>query len=229
MPASRQITYGGITDNISGWAVRFGLTKQRIHARLKRYNFNVNHAFATCGDFLLFRHGTVEMYGFGCRCKECTMPRGRPRKSIEEKRLAGTLEKRDMVQPAPVIGQEILANAPMPPPHLSPIGKQAWIHICNELAKAGVLTTSDNMIVEMLCTTYSRLREAQSIVDRDGLVIVIENKMGRRETVRPEVKIVEECTKTVANLLSRLGMTPVDRSRVTTGGAEEETNEFEDL
>lgn len=211
MPAERDITYDGITDSITGWSIRFGVSKQRISARMKRHGGDVTAAFRTLGDYQREREGSNNM--------------GRPRKSIEEKRLAGTLEKRDM--PKAVVSQELLAGAPVPPSYLSSVGKDAWIHICNEMAKAKVLTTGDHMIVEMACQTYSRLREAQYKLDQYGsLTYTMVNKMGSKEVPYPEVKIVEDNTRIIASLLGKLGMTPVSRGAVTPVSDETEHNPF---
>lgn len=148
---------------------------------------------------------------------------GRPRKTPMEKIVSGTYELRDhMVVPQ----LKPLDGVPLPPDHLSPVAKQAWVYIGNQLHEMGVLTSADGILVELLCETYSRMRQAQRAIDEHGSLTY---NTGRAIKPLPEVAIVTECTKMMHSLMSKCGLNPFDRARLSLPDSGVDHNPFGDL
>lgn len=88
-----------------------------------------------------------------------------------------------------------------PPPHLSAGAAAVWREIAST-APAGVLATADRVAVELAANLVSEYREAP----REFLASRIAQMTG---------------------LLARLGMTPIDRQRLTVAPAKPEENPFD--
>jgi hypothetical protein len=82
--------------------------------------------------------------------------------------------------------------------------KAIWTELA-QMAPARVLANSDRWLVEIACVLMARMR-AHGIGGRDGLQIA-------------EVAQLNSC-------LSKMGLTPVDRSRVNVPPHEDEQNPF---
>jgi hypothetical protein len=89
-----------------------------------------------------------------------------------------------------------------PPAHLRPDEQSAWLELA-ALAPSGVLTASDRWAVELTVQLMVRLRQA-----------------GKGPL--PQANLLLAC-------LARLGMTPVDRSRVGVPQPEEQGNPFVEI
>lgn len=163
---------------------------------------------------------------------------GRPRKPTHLKLVTGT------AQPCRTNKKEPKPNRerPSPPAHLSDKAKTAWGAVSLILDRMGVLTEADGPALEGLCGAYADLVAARHSLslpmilrykDLNGQEIVSEaseageryywtfGKGGPMRRARPEVADIADADRRFAMWLSKFGLTPADRSRVSGEGAGE--------
>lgn len=148
---------------------------------------------------------------------------GRYRKPEHIKQIEGTLEKRDK---GTGLQLKLPDGVPLPPDHLSDAAKGAWGYIAGQLHEMGILTSADALLIEIMCTTYARMVHNQMILDMRGSSTYIH--LGR-VVAYPEVAIVADCAKLLNAMMSKCGMSPLDRTRLTMPQREEASNPFGDL
>jgi phage terminase small subunit len=102
-----------------------------------------------------------------------------------------------------------------PPARFNDVQRAVWIEV-SEQAAEGVLTVCDRMLVEIYCTLVARHRGG--VVDAEG------------ETQPPEILKASEYNL-IISILSRMGFTPADRSKLNVPSKEKEkaANTFEEL
>lgn len=147
--------------------------------------------------------------------------RGRPPKTLAERRLNGNAGKRKLppVDDAPLAPgaadpaqlERGVAALPVPPPpaHLDKDAKAEWIRLASQLVPRGLLRNLDLTSFEMRCVTYSRWLRANRALKR-GLTYAA-NGLRRK---RPEVQIAAECERLMHQFDSEFGLTPAARVRV---------------
>jgi P27 family predicted phage terminase small subunit len=79
------------------------------------------------------------------------------------------------------------------------------------LRELGLLTVVDRAALEAYCESYATWRQAQDVLDRNGLTYATPKGEPRR---RPEVTIAANALKLLRAFASEFGMTPGARTRV---------------
>ena len=149
---------------------------------------------------------------------------GRPSLPTSLKKLRGTL------QPSRVNSREPtpLSGAPTAPSHLSADAAAFWSEVTRVLTDMRVLATSDGLAVCALCETLADLAAARASLGRpvkSGRRIIA--KAGARFYTtasrtgavmvrsRPELAVIADGDRRLMAWLSRFGLSPADRARVS--------------
>lgn len=116
------------------------------------------------------------------------------------------------------------------PAYLTGLAKELWDTLAPGLHANGLLTIADIPLFAEFCKAYGNMREANDILDEDGLLIA-----GRQGAMvkNPAWQIKREASETMMKIGSRFGMTPADRARLGTSSdvdksIEQLLSEFED-
>lgn len=151
----------------------------------------------------------------------------RPRKPTHLKVVAGTEKpcRANKAEPKP------RKLRPVSPSHLSDKAKSAWDAVSVILERMGVLTEADGLALEGLCEAYADLTAARDSLPEDGsLTYETTNKDGGvMIRPRPEVAMIADADRRFAMWLTKFGLTPADRSRVSAGDAGEEASPWDAL
>jgi P27 family predicted phage terminase small subunit len=147
--------------------------------------------------------------------------KGPPPKPTALKVVAGTDRpcRTNAAEPKPPRGR------PSPPVHISDKARTAWAYVTVILDQMGVLTDADALAVEGLCEAYADVQAARAaLAARDGaLTYETQTKAGGRMVrAYPEMAMLADADRRLMAWMSRFGLTPADRSRVSmapqTGG-----------
>ena len=155
----------------------------------------------------------------------------RPRKPTHLKIVAGTAQpcRTNSAEPKPA------RERPSPPAHLSDRAKVAWGAVSILLDRMGVLTEADTLALEGLCSAYADLVDARAalklavpygegeLAAAGSLTYITEGKAGPMIRTRPEMAVIADADRRVAMWLSKFGLTPADRSRVSAGNPAEDS------
>src|SRR5579872_1888278 len=137
------------------------------------------------------------------------MPAGRPSKPVEVHLKEGTYRPdrhgSTLIVTTPGYGIAHL----WVPSHLNPLQKEVWLEIARLLES--IVRESDVPMVEMAAVAYAGYRDAQKLVDDDGLLFV-DDKGNLKE--HPAVKIAQRYMKQFMDTSARLGLSPADRTRL---------------
>lgn len=170
----------------------------------------------------------------------------RPRKPTHLKVVAGTDQpcRTNKKEPKPK------RERPSPPSHLSDKAKTAWGEASVILDRMGVLTEADGVALEGLCEALADLRAARAslaepvyheyitadgatdtvkLADAGSLTYITVGKSGPMLRSRPEVAIIADADRRFAMWLSKFGLTPADRSRVSGGGEKQPEDPFAEV
>ena len=136
---------------------------------------------------------------------------GRPRKPTALKKLEGRRCEGDAVE-APL-------GIPTPPAHLTGLSLKLWNSLAPRLDQLGLVSLVDGMALEGLCVAYARAVEADQIIARNGLTIVVGTDAGNKvERVRPQVAISRDAWAQVLRLGVEFGITPASRGKLSVAG-----------
>lgn len=108
-------------------------------------------------------------------------------------------------KPTLVVSNDAVTKAPAAPSWLSSEAKKEWRRVMPILVERRILTTADLGSLESYCTSIGAMREAQAILNVEGLILD-----GKRH---PAFGIMNAAQTTARLAASVLGLTPVDRSR----------------
>ncbi|MCB1511520.1 MAG: phage terminase small subunit P27 family [Hyphomicrobiaceae bacterium] len=108
-------------------------------------------------------------------------------------------------KPHLVVSNDAVKKPPAPPSWLSTEAKKEWRRVMPILIQRRILTTADLGSLESYCTSIGTMREAQAILNRDGLLVD-----GKRN---PAFGIMNAAQTTARLYAAELGLTPVSRSR----------------
>ena len=126
---------------------------------------------------------------------------------IERKRARGNPGKRALEKPEEVATVEPLDTSA--PASLGPAGREMWAKM-NE--NAHWLGESDSPTMMLLCDKMDRRDLVSKRLETEPLVIQPDN--GSRPVTNPLVHQLDQLEKDIIGLLSLLGLTPTDRSRL---------------
>jgi P27 family predicted phage terminase small subunit len=132
--------------------------------------------------------------------------------------LKGNPSKRALPknEPQPDAGAEM-------PDNLSPVARQQWITVCEQLERAGLLTQVDRDALALYCETFARYREALDHLSRESCVVTSPNGYPIKN---PWLTLAERAQDQMVALLREFGMTPAARSRVTVTNPRPKENKF---
>lgn len=119
---------------------------------------------------------------------------------------------------------------PAPPAHLSIKAKTVWGEVSAVVYNMGVLTVADGMALEGLCEAYADLRSARAALQERGALTyeTVTTSGGVMFRAHPEVAMAADADRRFMNWLSKFGLTPADRSRVS-GEAQKEPSVFDEM
>ena len=133
--------------------------------------------------------------------------RGRKRKPTNLHLIHGTLRK-DQARPnEPKIA---VASDLKPPGWFDEQQRKHWQHYFQVLKKMRVITAGDHALLTAFVCAVARLREAERLIDRDGLTV--SGQFGPK--TNPATIIAAECAKQIKSLGSELGLSPTSRPRL---------------
>lgn len=142
---------------------------------------------------------------------------GRPRKSSALKKLAGVKGKRSK---APPKSGAPLDRIPDPPEGLSKSELAAWVELAGIVGPLKVTTSADMVAFRQMAVTLAVIEDAREAIQDEGLTFDVHTESGTVIRKRPEVEILIAFKKQLSVELSRFGLTPADRERVTALGDE---------
>jgi P27 family predicted phage terminase small subunit len=134
------------------------------------------------------------------------MTAGRPPKPVEQKRKNGNPGQRKLPDLKNVIALPQIKN--QPPIHLSESGKKIWLEI-RELAP-WVATTDGKLLIE-LCEKMDKKYELKEKLAATDYVLFTDKGYAYANPLFGMLNTVEN---DIVKLLSLLGLTPVDRSKL---------------
>lgn len=151
---------------------------------------------------------------------------GRPLKPTHLKLVTGTARPSRINKNEPKMRREI----PSAPAHLSDGAKESWGYVAVILDEMGVLTRADRVALEGLCEAYTELRAARkSLADAGSITYETTNATGGKMIrPRPELAMIADADRRLMAWLTKFGLTPADRSRVSAANGSE-ANAFADL
>jgi P27 family predicted phage terminase small subunit len=148
---------------------------------------------------------------------------GRSKEPTDLKILRGNPGKRPIgeneVKPLPIIGEC--------PIWLDMYAKEVWKEFSPKLDKLGLLTEADFLDFQNLCIQAGMLRRAYEDLEKKR-TLVMETPSGYQQQ-RPEIGIINSCTKNITSLCSKFGMSPADRSGIVNPKATEKKSKMASL
>lgn len=136
------------------------------------------------------------------------MPAGRLPKPLEQHIQEGTFRKdRHGVAIVTTPGHGIAHLGA--PSHLTPLQQDVWLEIARLLET--LVRESDVPMVEMAAVAYAGYREAQKMIDQEGIIFVDANdNLKEHPAVRVAQRYMEQFTK----ISDRFGLTPTARAKL---------------
>jgi P27 family predicted phage terminase small subunit len=136
--------------------------------------------------------------------------KGRPPKPAPIRRLEGHAGHRPIIEGARV-GSAIALPEEFPPPESLPEKPAAvWREVVPELVEIGLVRSIDATVLEALCRAVSRAREAEAILDADGLIV----EGARGMVPHPAQRIASSSWALALRIAGEYGLTAVARLRV---------------
>lgn len=133
-------------------------------------------------------------------------PPGPPPKPNEAKRRAGNPGKRALPDLNNVIA--LPQVAPSSPAHLGPIASQMWSELRD---RAPWIATTDQPNLLLLCEKWERRAHLQALLASSDFVLYTDKGYAY---ANPLVGMLSTLENEIAKLLSLLGLTPTDRTRL---------------
>lgn len=130
---------------------------------------------------------------------------GRPPKPTALKIVQGNPGKRALNTSEPQPRRE----TPTCPAWLSVEAKREWRKMTPELERLGLLTVIDGAALAGYCQAYARWKQAEALLDREGLVITTQSGYSQPH---PAVAIAQKSLALVRAFCSEFGLTPAARS-----------------
>ena len=95
------------------------------------------------------------------------------------------------------------------------MGLRLWKELTPKLIAMRVLTEPDLLALEILCNSYSEYREADEVIQDEGLTYESSTVTGATKIAkRPEIEIRADAHRRVLRLLQEFGLTPSARAGV---------------
>ena len=153
--------------------------------------------------------------------------RGRKPKPTAQKVLEGNPGKRPLNTKEPVL-PDPSDTFDAPPPELleDVVAGAEWTRLTPMLRKARTITEADRGSLVALCQQWSRYLEANRNVSTAGMVI---KSPSGYPMPNPYIGIANKALGHCLRLWAELGITPSSRSRVTTAGASDIPDPFDEF
>jgi P27 family predicted phage terminase small subunit len=132
----------------------------------------------------------------------------RPRKSVEEKILAGTFRKD---KEPPPDRSEPITKLPPAPARLSREGKSAWRRAGQACIELGTLRYSDLGELEMLAGSLGLVEECERRLRDEGLTLTSESSGITK--AHPLTTTLQAARNSAHKIMQHLGMSPTSRQR----------------
>lgn len=150
---------------------------------------------------------------------------GRTPKPTHLKILEGNPGKRplnlDEPKPRPV--------TPTCPSWLTGEAKREWKRLVPELEALGLLTIVDRGALAVCCQSYGRMVEAEKFLQRAAKTgFMFKTPSGYLQQL-PQVSIAQKYAQQYRSFLGLFGLSPADRTRLSTGDSADEADEMEQL
>lgn len=110
-------------------------------------------------------------------------------------------------EPEPTVSSDV----PAPPEFLSDSAKEEWLDISEKLHRLGLLTEIDNSALALYCQAFGEFVDAQSGIERDGLVLFTDKG---NQVQNPMVGVSHRAMELCHKFLVEFGMTPSSRTKV---------------
>ncbi|MEE4546766.1 phage terminase small subunit P27 family [Streptomyces sp. V4-01] len=144
------------------------------------------------------------------------MPVGRPPTPTERKRLLGNPGKRALPDVSNVVPLPPVADDA--PAQLGPAGKAVWELVTDQ---AKWLAESDRPTLVMLCEKFDRRQDFMVRLESSDPVLYTEKGYAY---ANPLVGMLSTLETELAKLLSSLGLTPADRTRLGVAEVKKQSN-----
>ena len=151
---------------------------------------------------------------------------GRPPKPAALKELEGTARK-DRTNAAAPPGAPLAA--PPCPPGLTEREQAAWAELEAVVLPMRVVTASDLPAFRQMVTTLAIAEDARATVNAEGQTYTVNTESGAVHRKHPAVEVFFSAQKQLSVALSRFGLTPADRQRVSVLGAESEGDPLDEF
>jgi phage terminase small subunit len=117
------------------------------------------------------------------------------------------------------LNPNVSAGRPRMPKDLSPLEVAHWKAAARVMKQRGTLSKGDGEALELWARTKARYSRSSKALAEEGDIITETrfSKSGTEYTVRvpnPHLKIVEQCERALQAMASKLGLNPLDRSKV---------------
>lgn len=145
------------------------------------------------------------------------MPAGRPPKPIEQHLKEGTYRKDRHAGALVLTGSRGIQQLGAPA-HLTRLQRAVWDELAGMLDS--IVRESDAAMVETCAVAFATYREAQGIIDEEGLIVteVTYGKDGEvlseKRKAHPAEQVRNRAMKIFMDTSARLGLSPSDRARL---------------
>lgn len=146
---------------------------------------------------------------------------GRPRTPSVLKELKGTAQPCRMNPLEPTLP----TSAPEMPTDFSVAEQAVWLVYIHTLDRMKVLTFADRRGLIQLTQATALYDLMKKYLDANGHTYVADQREGAVHRMRPEYQIMQDAEKRIQFWLSRFGLTPADRSRVSATAPTKNTDE----
>ncbi len=156
---------------------------------------------------------------------------GKPGRSGRRPQPTSLMLMKGDIRPSRMNPDEPRPKAALPPPpsHLSKVAKAEWRRTGKRLLALGIMTEIDSSAFELYCTAYARWVEAETEINKTGVLITKTTKDGTEYYGQSDyLSIANKALEQMQKLLVEFGMTPSARARVKAVPAPEK-DEFEDF
>jgi P27 family predicted phage terminase small subunit len=107
------------------------------------------------------------------------------------------------------------AGMPACPAWLPKVARECWADLKPLLEGMRVVTVADQLGLTLLCAAFAEWREAQKVVEDEGLTYEAETESGAvMKRANPAVAIRDDAWRRVKLALAEFGLTPSARTRV---------------